>query len=362
MLIIASLIVMTLQVYLFASRGQPNVSTASVKEVEVKGIRLVDIKTADDNVKRGGKAKAAIVILARNSDLEGLQKSIPQFEKTFNKKFQYPYVFLNEVLFTEEFKSKIGELTTAPIKFGLIPEEHWSFPQWIDRSYADKCRADMEKRDIIYGGSQSYRHMCRFNSGFFFRHELLKEYDYYWRVEPWVEFYCDMPYDPFVFMRDNGKVYGFTIMLREYVETIPTLWRTTKDFMRSNANLIPEKNTLNMFIDKNENYNLCHFWSNFEIGDLNFFRSAPYLKYFDYLDKAGGFFYERWGDAPVHSLAIGMFVPKEKIHFFENIGYYHAPYSNCPSSPVEQLYCACDPKKSVNVNNECTNAFKDLFR
>ena len=87
----------------------------------------------------------------------------------------------------------------------------------------------MERRNIIYGGSLSYRHMCRFNSGFFFRHELLKEYDYYWRVEPWVEFYCDLPFDPFVFMRDNGKVYGFTIMLREYIETIPTLWKETQD-------------------------------------------------------------------------------------------------------------------------------------
>ena len=32
-------------------------------------------------------------------------------------------------------------------------------------------------------------------------------------------------------------------------------------------------------------YNLCHFWSNFEIGNLNFFRSKEYMKFFDYLDR-----------------------------------------------------------------------------
>ena len=32
-------------------------------------------------------------------------------------------------------------------------------------------------------------------------------------------------------------------------------------------------------------YNLCHFWSNFELGDLRFFRSRPYLDFFDYLDR-----------------------------------------------------------------------------
>jgi hypothetical protein len=38
----------------------------------------------------------------------------------------------------------------------------------------------------------------------------------------------------------------------------------------------------------------CHFWSNFEIGRLAFFRSEAYLQFFEHLDQAGGFFYERW--------------------------------------------------------------------
>ena len=33
-------------------------------------------------------------------------------------------------------------------------------------------------------------------------------------------------------------------------------------------------------------------WSNFEIGDLNFWRGEAYTKYFEHLDKAGGFYYE----------------------------------------------------------------------
>jgi alpha 1,2-mannosyltransferase len=48
----------------------------------------------------------------------------------------------------------------------------------------------------------------RFQSGFFFRHPLLDQYDYYWRVEPDVDYYCDIDYDVFKFMRDNNKKYG----------------------------------------------------------------------------------------------------------------------------------------------------------
>ena len=50
--------------------------------------------------------------------------------------------------------------------------------------------------------------MCRFNSGWFYRHPLMLKYKYYWRVEPSVKFFCDIRYDPFLTMMDEKKVYG----------------------------------------------------------------------------------------------------------------------------------------------------------
>lgn len=35
--------------------------------------------------------------------------------------------------------------------------------------------------------------------------------------------------------------------------------------------------------------------------------------YFEHLDHSGGFFYERWGDAPVHSLAAAMFLNASEV-------------------------------------------------
>lgn len=305
--------------------------------------------------------KAAIVILARNSDIEGLNKTIPMFEERFNRKFNYPYVFLNDVPFNERFKSSMRKLSSSKMSFGTIPTEHWSYPAWINTTKADECRADMERRDVIYGGSLPYRHMCRFNSGFFYRHPLLQEFEYYWRVEPWVEFLCDVDYDPFLFMKKHSKDYGFVIMLPEYIETIPTLWQTVEKFMDANSQIVHPKNTMQMFRSNDGSYNLCHFWSNFEIASLKFFRSGAYNKYFDYLDKTGGFFYERWGDAPVHSLGVAMFLPKEKIHFFEDIGYFHNPFYNCPANPALQLRCDCNPKKSETLNNNCLNRYFELW-
>lgn len=33
-------------------------------------------------------------------------------------------------------------------------------------------------------------------------------------------------------------------------------------------------------------------WSNFEIADMDFWRSEAYMKYFEFLDSKGGFYYE----------------------------------------------------------------------
>ncbi|KAJ7849387.1 glycosyl transferase [Mycena olivaceomarginata] len=92
-------------------------------------------------------------------------------------------------------------------------------------------RNKMVAQDIIYAGSVLYRNMCRFNSGFFFQHPLLQPYRYYWRVEPDVEYFCDMLYDPFHFMQQEDKIYGFTISFYEWDSTIPMLWANVKEFI-----------------------------------------------------------------------------------------------------------------------------------
>lgn len=98
-------------------------------------------------------------------------------------------------------------------------------------------------------------------------------------------------------------------------------------------------------------------WSNFEIADLDFFRSNHYRTFFEFLDETGNFYYERWGDAPVHSIAVALFLPKHQIHFFSEIGYHHPPYQHCPegSTHAEQS-CECR-----FMDNFGERSFKPLF-
>ena len=140
----------------------------------------------------------------------------------------------------------------------LISPEMWGYSSWIDQTKAAQARVRMSNDNgVPYGGLESYYHMCRFNSGFFFRHPLLQEYDYYWRVEPHVEFFCDIDYDPFAFIQKHNISYGFTISLKERPKTIPTLWQHVKQFIKDNPQYLSTHNSATFISDSDlTSYNL----------------------------------------------------------------------------------------------------------
>lgn len=304
------------------------------------------------------RENAVILILCRNSDKDGITKTIRNFEEMFNRRFHYPYVFLNDVDFTDEFKTSILGAVSSPVEFGRLEPEEWEVPGWIDMKRVEERMKDMESRKVIYGGSLSYRKMCRFFSGFFYRNKLVQKYDYYWRIEPDVTFMCDIDYDPFTYLRENNKLYGFVITLREFMETIPTLFSETLKFVTSNLNTLRKADGNRFILNDDRSYNGCHFWSNFEIASFSFFRNDTYQRFFDWLDRAGGFFYERWGDAPVHSIAAALFLDKSQTHFFSDIGYEHPPFQHCPAEASMRAKCRCSVSNSLDLSsNSCLGLY-----
>ncbi|ORD96914.1 OMH1 [Hepatospora eriocheir] len=289
------------------------------------------------------RQNAVIMILCRNREKDAIANTLRNFEEKFNKNYNYPYVFLNDDDFTDEFKKEIQKITSN-VKFGKVEKEDWEMPDNIDRVKAMKNWKLMETKGVPYANLESYHNMCRFFSRTFYKHKLLLEYDYYWRIEPGVKFHCDIDFDPFDELKFKNKKYAFVITIREFMDSIPSLMDVTLDFLKENYTKIPKYNSHKFMFD-NGKYNGCHFWSNFEIADFNFFRSKLYNAYLDHLENSGGFYYERWGDAPVHSLAVALFLDLSHILFIKKIGYTHDSFTHCPE---EGKNCDCDVKKSVD--------------
>ncbi|KAG2109854.1 glycosyltransferase family 15 protein [Suillus discolor] len=342
------------------------------------------------------RANATLLMLARNSDLDGVISSVEQLEAKFNRKFNYPWVFLNDEPFSYEFKRRVKVLTNGDVSFGLIPHETWVQPPWIDEERAERGRNMLTQDDVIYGDSVSYRNMCRFNSGFFFRHELLTPYKWYWRVEPDVRFYCDLEYDPFVFMEDHDKIYGFTISMPEWESTIISLWSVVKEFILDHPEYVSPNNSMGFISDDaGDSYNMCHckncsiscweksllpltqfgqtlklpIWTSggakltqnsltiSRIQEGFTMRQVKYLSCSCHPDRT-----QRWGDAPVHSIAAALFTRKDQLHFFKDIGYKHAEFAHCPQGRQwREGHCSCNPNDSFDfAENSCLRHFMRL--
>ncbi|KAJ2722541.1 alpha 1,2-mannosyltransferase 2.4.1 [Coemansia sp. Benny D115] len=289
--------------------------------------------------------RAGIVALVRNSELKDIRSTIRQVDDRFNRDYGYPYILLNDADFTNEFMELVRATTKSPVYFGKLSAEHWGLSPYVTE---EKVKAALEKNKdrYIYGGSFTYREMCRYQSGFIHKHPLLQNLDYYWRIEPGVDYYCSIPYDPFKYMKDNNLKYGFTISPLEFPATVETLWKTSADWMLKNPQHVAENNFLPWISDENGHYSTCHF-------------CEAYQSYFEHLDKAGGFFYERWGDAPVHSLAAAMMLPKEQVHWFEDIGYHHPGFTHCPNKPEYNSRCICDQKQDYMYKSFCNKRLEN---
>ncbi|KAI0123416.1 glycolipid 2-alpha-mannosyltransferase [Xylariales sp. AK1849] len=347
------------------------------------------------------RENAALVMLVRNQELAQAQHSIASIERRFNQWFHYPYVFLNDEPWSDEFISTVRGMTNASTTFEVIPQESWTFPSWLDKDAAQASIDSQGKHGVLYGGMTTYHHMCRFFSGAFYTLEALRKYKYYWRIEPDVDFSCSITYDPFVEMARHKKVYGFTIALWEEKATCPSLFRQVSDWkevhdikttnlwkasispsrlpwpLRSLVSWMPHRDR------HGDSWNLCHYWSNFEIADLDFFRDAPYQNLYEHLEKTAGFYFERWGDAAVHAMAVNMLVEPRNVHHFADFAYRHDWYYQCPANaPGGQLTesdilnraepkwaeeveggigcrCDCDGRKTRNQAAYCLNKLRE---
>ncbi|KAL7410281.1 nucleotide-diphospho-sugar transferase [Mrakia frigida] len=310
------------------------------------------------------REKGCILILGRNEDEDELKSSLLSFESMFNARYKYPYCLLSDTPFKASFLASLRTVLHegAVIHTGLVTHEQgWGMPDWMDKEEARRKMKAMGKSGVQYGEKESYHNMCRFYTGPFANHPLLAGFDWYWRLEPSVKFFCKLTYDPFRFLAQNNKLYGFNIAVIENINTIPTLFPTISEYRNDliKKGEIQPTDFWKMFEadgwgnhgwgepagkDGKPGYNTCHFWTNFEIGNLNFLRGKQYQDLFEHLDRKKGFYHERWGDAPIRSLALALFSNFTQTHFFEDIAYVHDTWMHCPLRDGIGCECECKDK------------------
>lgn len=111
------------------------------------------------------REKAVIVMLARNSELEGAMLTLRAVEQRFNRFFNYPVMFLNDEPWESDVMAALNASVSGNALFETIPADQWGFPPDIDVAAAEEAMAEQGRAGVKYGAEASYHHMCRFFSG-----------------------------------------------------------------------------------------------------------------------------------------------------------------------------------------------------
>ena len=148
-----------------------------------------------------------------------------------------------------------------------------------------------------------------------YTHPILRDLEFAWRLDDDSRLLGpDIDYDVFKFMKDNGLVYGYNLIINDFPQCVYGLWEAAENYtklLRMKGQFLgrwPQRRT---------------FFNNFEISDLSIWRTREYRGFLKYIDDLGGVYKYRWGDAPIKSLGLAMFVSSRKIYRFKHIGYQH---------------------------------------
>jgi mannosyltransferase len=116
------------------------------------------------------RVNATMVMMARNSDADGAVASVLNVQQQFNHNFGYPWVFLNNEPWSDDFIAKVTKAVDkdgsgATAQFEVIPANMWGYPSWVDKKKSQHKMEVLESKGIMYAGKENYHHMCRFSSG-----------------------------------------------------------------------------------------------------------------------------------------------------------------------------------------------------
>ena len=163
-------------------------------------------------------------------------------------------------------------------------------------SHSDAVISD--KRTIGYKG------MCLFNFSEYINY--LEGYDYAIRLDGDSIIHSDLYLDDFI---STGKVHGYVRdKLDGHKETQETLPGVIKKYIRENE--------IEILCDEND-INMEHYYSNFGIIKLDFWKSDPVVKFMNFIKQEDGICKYRWGDHVLQANILKMFCPPGSIVKFD---------------------------------------------
>ena len=252
------------------------------------------------------KPRAAFYYLANRLRSGWLINALQHLKKNFNSEYKYPVILFHEPDFTERQKHLIRSCVNDSIFF---QEVKMKVSSYLTRPVP---------KDIHCGGkSVGYKNMCRFQAKTVYEQPIIQGFDYLFRMDDDSILTYPVEFDIFKYMNSHNLVYGYRGIASEKHQCVKGLWEAATHY-------INKHNIQTQFFNSWHHGRI--YYNNFEISKSDLWLSRKYREFMDYIDKLGGIYYHRWGDAPIKSIAVSMFVPLNRTHHFGNVPYQHGTF------------------------------------
>lgn len=170
----------------------------------------------------------------------------------------------------------------------------------------------------IGGKPIGYRAMCRLYSGRLQNHGMLRDFQYYMRLDDDSFFTSDLSFDPFVKMKTMKLQYAYRRQAQDSWG-IKRMWELALPYMNAES----LRNMRQMGMISGPEYTGAQPYNNFHVASVEMFQRPTWQRYMRDTERAFGFFKYRFGDANVHAIAMGMLLQPKEVDVWNNLPYAH---------------------------------------
>tara|TARA_B100001094_G_C18125333_1_gene769170 strand:+ start:462 stop:1316 length:855 start_codon:yes stop_codon:yes gene_type:complete len=260
--------------------------------------------------------KSCIFCLARGHPTIDGYKSLRKRNQSLRNNFYDDMIIFHEGNITPEHQTLMSKETNN-LKFIKVSfnetEEKQSLHQLCHRHDDDFLNksSHIKNYESVRKGVHfpiGYSHMCNFYTVDWIQY--LDDYDWAMRADD--DFFIEPnELDSSIFhtLDSHGFKFGYRVIDCEY-----------------HCHSVKTFDKLQEFIP-NYSYNMEHYYSNFGIFKLDFWRQTHIR---DLLDKLTPFIFEfRWGDSPLQAAIIKSFLENKEICFIDTFNYTHGSHNLC---------------------------------
>lgn len=279
-----------------------------------------------------------IVYLTTINEIESLRTSLTQLARLLSNNPRPVVIFHEGDFNNENIQKSLAEILgdRTPLSFQSI-----RFGKSLHKT-----------RSIHSRWSTKYLHMCRFFTIMLPNHPLISLFSFYWRLDSHSYIFGEKPIeDPFEIMQKRQSQYAF-IMVNEEADHFATgLFELFQEFLYQHCmKLSPSfRHTQTRIFGR---YSYAIFFTNFAIVNVSLFHDHPLMRHWlRVVDRNGGIYRERWGDAPIHTLALTQFTSRDDIVQLRYFGYFHRQEYTCAKG-IQQDSCIQQVKPFLSNNTK----------